>query len=123
MGKIIAILALVLVFVAIGLGGFLWFTNHSATKVAVKEQTAAGNATVAAGQAQANQTAQQIVVQGQARDTVDLEVHQHNDAAIDASQGATQPVNPQVIQNLDAGLCRYAAYANDPACKPVSAAQ
>lgn len=116
MGKIIAILALVLVFVAIGLGGFLWWSNHSATKLAVKEQTAAGNATVGQGQAQNNAAAQTITVAGQARDTVDLEVHEHNDQTIASSPGADQPLDPRLVRNLDVGLCEHAAFRADPGC-------
>lgn len=101
---------------AIGIAIFLWVGDHSAKNLAVKEQAVAGNATVAAAQAQQAAAAQQIVDRGEARARVDLEVHQANVQAIEAAPGAHAAIDPHVVDALDRGLCRHPAYAADPGC-------
>lgn len=92
------------------------FSGRSAKNLAVKEETKAGVATVAAAQSNAAQAAQQIIVSGGARDRVDLEVHQANDQAIAAAPGASAALDPRLNAVGIAGLCRHKAYRDDARC-------
>lgn len=115
-GQIVAGLIALAVLALVGVGGFLWWQSRSAQHVAVAAQQQAGKATVAAGQAQAQTNAVQVVVAGQARDTLDIEVHQHNDQAIAAAPGASSALDARLNRAGIAGLCQHPAYAADPGC-------
>jgi hypothetical protein len=113
---ITAVCAVVLALLGVGIGIALWWSNHSAQTVAVREQAVAANAAIAAGQARAETNAIQIQVAGQARDRIDLEVHEHNDQSISAAPGADAPVDPRLNSVGRRGLCQHPAYAADPEC-------
>lgn len=108
----------VLLLALLGLGAWVWVsvTNGSARNLAAHEQGVAAAATVAAGQAQAAQAAQQIVVTGGARDSVDITLHQANAQAIQSAPGANAAIDPALNAAGIRGLCRHAAYSHDPAC-------
>jgi hypothetical protein len=114
--SIASILAAIVALIVLGFIALAWWNDHSAKSLAVKEEAAAGAASVSAGQAQAQTNAIQIQVAGQARDRVDLEVHQANDQAIATSPGAAQSVDPRLNRVGLVGLCRHLAYATDPEC-------
>jgi hypothetical protein len=96
--------------------GYLWWSDHSAKTLAVKEQAVAGAAQVNAAQAQAATNAIQIQVAGEARDHLDIEVHQSNAQAIAAAPGASAPIDPALNAAGRRGLCQHPAYAADPFC-------
>lgn len=117
LGAIVAgLFALIIIIAALAIGGFILWQGHSAQRVAVQAQRQAGAATVSAGQAQAETATQRIVVAGQARDQLDIEVHQHNDRAIAAAPGADAPLDPRLNDVGRRGLCQHPAYAADPGC-------
>lgn len=120
MGKIVAILVCVVILALLAVGGIVWWGDHSAKALATKEQAVAGNAVVGQGQAEAQTNAIQIQVAGQARDRVDLEVHQDNDRNIEAAPGASQAVDPRLNAVGLRGLCSHAVYRDDPACAPAT---
>ena len=113
---IAGIFTAIVALVVIGIVVAIWWSDHSAKSLAVKEQAVAGNSVVAAGQAQQSAAAQQIVVSGQARDRIDLEVHQSNDQAIAAAPGAGAPIDPRLNDVGRRGLCRHPSFAADPEC-------
>lgn len=114
--SVAAILGSLVVLIVIAIALWLWWGDRSAKNLAVKEETVAANATVAAGQAQAAQQAQQIVVAGEARDHVDLTIHQENAHAIASAPGADAPLDPGMVAAVNRGLCRYQTLATDPRC-------
>jgi hypothetical protein len=111
-----AVCLLVLVLIGLVAWGVSAWQNQSARNIAVSEQTAAGKAVVGQAQAQAQTTAQQIVVSGQARDRLDIQVHQDNAQSIAAAPGADAPLDPALNTAGRRGLCRHPAYAADPGC-------
>lgn len=101
----------------VGIGAFFWWQNHSARNLAVAEQGKAGAATVSAGQSAAQTNAIQIQVAGEARDRVDLEVHEQNAQVIAAAPGAAIRLDPGVNLAGLRSLCQHrAAYGADPRC-------
>jgi len=78
--------------------------------------TAHATAVAATGQTAATQSAAAIADQGAHRAALDITVHQDNQHAIQASPGAAAPLAPALNRAGRGGLCRYDAYADDPAC-------
>jgi len=113
---IATILTMIVAAALIGIAGGLWWMDHSAKKLAVTEQAKAGAATVGQGQAQAQTAAQQIIVSGQARDHLDIQLHQDNANAIAHAPGASDALDPTLLRTARLGLCKHAAYAADPGC-------
>jgi hypothetical protein len=94
---------------------WIW-TEVASNNAAKKAQIQAGRAEVAAGQAQASAAAQRIVIAGQAREHLDLTVHQENAHAIAQAPGADAPLDPGLVRVANVGLCRHPAFAADPGC-------
>lgn len=111
-----AVCLVVLVLVALGVWAWAQFTGQGATRALAHAEQQAGSATVAAGQARAETNAIQIVVSGEARDHADLTTHQDNVHDIDAAPGADAPLDPRLNDVGRRGLCRLAAYRDDPEC-------
>lgn len=113
---IIAVCVVLAILLGLGVWAWIGWQNGSARNLAVHEQAVAANATVAAGQAQAQTNATQIVVSGGARDSVDITLHQANAQAIQAAPGADAVIDPALNAAGIRGLCAHPAYAHDPAC-------
>lgn len=113
---ITAVAGLLTVLAIVGVLGFVIAWLSGLQKTAVKAQEAAGRATVAAGQAQTAQSAQRVIVQGQTRDRLDIQVHQANAAAIAVAPGASQALDPALDRIGIDGLCQHEAYAANPRC-------
>lgn len=113
---IATIVTMVVVLIILGFGGWYLWTRISANHTLVKAQTQAGVATVGEHQAQAQAAAQRIIIAGDARQHLDIQVHQDNAHAIAQAPGADTPINPALIAAADRGLCRYASQSADPGC-------
>lgn len=74
------------------------------------------------GQADLSADVAPIVAAGQAKLDLTLHTQSENSNAIANSPGAAQVVDPALLRNTIAGLCKYEAYAADPGCAPVPAA-
>lgn len=113
---IATILSMVVALIVLGFVGYIWWTNHAGSKTVVTEQKIAGAATVNNQQTQAVAQAQKIVVSGEARNHLDIQVHQDNAHAIQAAPGANQLLDPDFVNAINRGLCHYASDASDPGC-------
>jgi hypothetical protein len=78
--------------------------------------TAKGEAAVANGQAEAQHQAATVADAGARRDSLTVTIHTDNEHAIQAAPGAAAGVDPDLNRVGRRGLCRYRAYADDPAC-------
>jgi hypothetical protein len=85
-------------------------------KAQVKVQVEADQNAVASGQAAAVQAAASVADQGAQHAAIDITLHQDNQHAIQAASGAAAPLAPALNAAGRLGLCRYDAYASDPAC-------
>lgn len=107
---------LALVVIGLGVAGVVWWNGNQPKNLAAHEQVVAGNAVVGEHQAQANMAAQQIIVSGEARNHLDIQVHQQNAQAIQTAPGGSQKLDPGFISTFNRGLCKYATDASDPGC-------
>lgn len=114
--SIATIATMVVALIIVAAVGWIWWSNHAAKNLAVKEETKAAVATVDAAQTKAAAEAQQIVVAGETRNHVDLTIHQENANAIAAAPGASDALPADVVRAARLGLCRHPAYAADPGC-------
>jgi hypothetical protein len=113
---IAVILVALIVAAVIGIGIYFVWSNSGAAHVAVKEQTVAGQAVVAAAQSNAAQQAQTITVQGGARDSLDITLHQANARSVQTAPGANAALDPALNAAGIRGLCAHPAYASNPQC-------
>jgi hypothetical protein len=96
--------------VAIPVVLFLAWVLHMAlagNHALVAAKTQAAQATVAAGQAQAAQAAQTVILKGDARQHLDLAIHQENAHDIEAAPGASNVLDDALVDAINRGVCRY----------------
>jgi hypothetical protein len=98
------------------------FLHHQVAKAKQTAAVATGQAGVATGQTAATSDAALIADKGRARDTITVQIHEANHAAVLQASGAGVRLDPAVIAAANRGLCRYASYAGDPDCAAMRAA-
>lgn len=124
MGKtltaIATILTMLVVFVGVGVGGYIWWSSRSATHIVAKEQKQVGTATVAEGQAKLSADATKIIVSGEAHQKLDIQLHEANSNALAQAfakiPDANAAIDPNIIDAANLELCRYPVNAADPRC-------
>lgn len=121
LGRWIGVGALVL-----GLVGFVWadhaYWKHQAAAMAQKAASEHASAVQTQGQSAAQTDAAKIVDAGRAKADVTVHIQQENRNAILTAPGAADAVDPGLMSALVGGLCRYAAYRDDPACSAMRSA-
>lgn len=111
-----AVCAVVLALICLGAWAWVHFTGQGAVKQLAHAEQQAGAATVAAGQAQAQTNAIQVQVAGEARDHVDLTLHEDNSRAIQAAPGADMALDSRLNDVGRRRVCQHPAYRDDPGC-------
>lgn len=91
----------------VGFFGFKWWEGRQGNHQLAGAVATAGNAVVGQGQARAQNDTTQIVVTGQRRDQLDINVHQENARAITNAPGADAPLDPAYIAAVNSGMSRY----------------
>lgn len=117
-GPFIGCMALIIVGVAVFVFALLCLVQWSANKQNAATVAAAPVKAAEAGQALAQDAVKTLDAAGR-RDRLTITVHQENARALAEAPGAAAPVDPELVGVLRRGLCRYAAYANDPGCVEV----
>jgi hypothetical protein len=101
------------------LGGAVLWVHGLKTAATVAEAKAAQQhavAVVQTGQVAAAAQTAQIVAAGVVQHDLTIHVQQENQNAILAAPGATQAIDPRLNAVGRLGLCKYAAYNDDPEC-------
>lgn len=98
--------------------GLVYWTGHLAGAGAQEAQTALASAQAASGRAEAAaaREAGTILDRGATRAAKTQRVEGENRDAILQPPGAAQRLDADLIAATRRGLCRYDAYAGDPAC-------
>lgn len=89
---------------------------HQLANAQAQAVQAKGDAALATGQAGAAVQATQIVAKGVQQHDLTIHVQQENERAILAAPGADQVLDSRLNDAGRRGLCRFAAYADDPEC-------
>jgi len=118
-GRTIGVLAaLVAATVAFG-----WWSYHRGQNAEKGRSAAAeGRAAVSAGQAAASGDAAKITDAAVTRDRIIERTHEINRQTIITAPGADAPLDRELLRRARVGLCGHAAYAGDPGCAELRAA-
>lgn len=112
-----AIAGLLTIAIVVGLGIWAFSSLAHLVNSATDAQRKAVIAQTAAAQAQAGAAAQRVVIAGEARQHLDLTLHQETAHVIDQTAGADAPLGPALARTLYQRMCEYPSVRDEPSCR------